>query len=307
MNTKCRKSKELLSRLERDACVIDFDNNSKIVLISDAHRGNGGYEDSLRPNENIYKAALRYYYNNGYTLIEVGDGDELWKNKNILGIEYNYNDIFNILNKFHEKKRLYLLYGNHDIVKSSSNFIPRQKKLYNNIGNNFPSKMIDLYSKVKFYECVILNYIPLCKNILVFHGHQVDTVNCEFWKISRFLVRYIWRFLEGIGGMKAPTNPSTNYDKGNKIDNILEKLAKKENRMIICGHTHNDKLPKPSEGLYFNDGCCVYPSAITAIEISYGNISLVRWKTEVDAKNSLYISKSVTGGPEKIESYLKDN
>ena len=271
MDIKCRKSKELLSRLEKEGCVIDFDDNSKIVFISDVHRGNGGYEDSLRLNENIYKAALRYYYNNGYTLIEIGDGDELWKNKNILNIAYNYKDVFKMLNKFNNKKRL------------------------------------DLYSKVKFYECAVLNYLPLNKNILAFHGHQVDTINCEFWKVSRFLVRYVWRFLEGVGGMKAPTSPATNYDKGDKIDKVLEKLAKKENRMIICGHTHNDKLPKPSEGLYCNDGCCVFPSAITTIEITNGKISLVKWKIEVDDQNSLYIKKSITAGPEKIDDYLKYN
>ena len=305
MDVKCKKSKKLISRLEKEGCMINFDDNSKIVLISDAHRGNGGYEDSLRLNENIYKAALKYYYNGGYTLIEIGDGDELWKNKNILNIAYNYNDVFKIFNKFYNKDRLYLLYGNHDIVKKSQEFIVKQKKLYNNIGDNFPAEMINLYSKIKFYECAVLNYRPLNKNLLAFHGHQVDTINCEFWKVSRFLVRYIWRFLEGVGGMKAPTSPASNYDKCDKIDKILERLAKKENRMIICGHTHNDRLPKASEGRYCNDGCCVFPSAITTIEITNGKISLVKWKLEVDENNRLYVSKSITGGPENISDYLE--
>ena len=39
MDIKCRKSKELLSRLEKEGCVIDFDDTSKIVFISDVHRG----------------------------------------------------------------------------------------------------------------------------------------------------------------------------------------------------------------------------------------------------------------------------
>lgn len=305
MDIKCRKSRELISRLESEGCIINFDDNSKIVCISDVHRGNGGYEDSLRLNENIYKAALNYYYNNDYTLIEIGDGDELWKNKNILSIAYNYDDVFKILGKFHKKNRLYLLYGNHDIIKSHSEFILKQKKVYNNMGDDFPCEMINLYSQIKFYECAVLKYLPLNKNILAFHGHQADTMNCEFWKMSRFLVRYLWRFMEGIGGMKPPTSPASNYDKGDKIDKILSKLSKKENKMIICGHTHNDKFPAPSEGLYFNDGCCVFPSAITSIEINNGEISLVKWKIEVDNKNSLYIKKSVTGGPEKISDYLK--
>ena len=304
MNIECKHSKELILRLEEEGCNIDFDDNSKIVFISDVHRGNGGYEDSLRLNENIYKAALKYYYNEDYTLVEIGDGDELWKNKNIINIAYNYDDVFYLLNKFYNKHRLYMIYGNHDIIKKNPQFIVKQKKVYNKIRDNFPCEMINLYSKIKFYECVVLKYKPLNKNILAFHGHQVDTLNCELWKISRFLVRHVWRFLEGVGGLKEPTSPASNYDKCGTIDKILEKIAKKENKMIVCGHTHNDRFPKPLEGLYFNDGCCVFPSAITAIEITHGKISLVKWKTEVDKNNSLYIDKFITSGPENISDYL---
>ena len=305
MDAKCKRSKELLAKLKKEGCKINFNDDSKIVFISDVHRGNGGNEDSLRMNNNIYKAALNYYYDNDYTLIELGDGDELWKNSNMLNIAYNYNDIFKILDKFHSKKRLYLLYGNHDMIKANPNFMLKQKKLYNNVGKNFPSGMIDLYSNMKFYECAVLNYEPLNKDILAFHGHQVDTINCQFWKMSRFLVRYLWRFLEGVGGMKAPTSPASYYDKGGKIDEVLDKLSKKEKNMIICGHTHNDRFPKPDEGLYFNDGCCVFPSSITTIEITGGKISLVMWRIEVDDEYSLYIKKFITAGPEKICDYLK--
>jgi hypothetical protein len=52
---------------------IDFNSNSKIVFISDCHRGDGSFKDSLLPNGNIYLTALRYYYNNNFTYIEIGD------------------------------------------------------------------------------------------------------------------------------------------------------------------------------------------------------------------------------------------
>ena len=148
-------------------------------------------------------------------------------------------------------------------------------------------------------------YIPAGKKILAFHGHQVDFMNCDLWRISRFLVRYIWRPMEGIAGFKEPVSPSSNYDKGTKIDMMLEKVAKKERKIIICGHTHNDIFPKVSEGLYFNDGCCVFPSSITTIEIKNGLISLVKWRIEVDNNNILFVKKNIIGGPEKIEKYFE--
>ncbi|WP_252229992.1 metallophosphoesterase [Clostridium sp. ZBS15] len=295
---------KFIKRISNDSPVLEFDKKSKIVLISDMHRGDGGNADSLRPNKNIYKAALGYYLKDDFNLIEIGDGDELWKNKNCIDIAYNYDDIFKILNKFNAKKRLYLLYGNHDMVKAKPNFIPKQEKLLAQIGYNFGKELVKLYNNIQFHEGLVLRYTPMNKDILVFHGHQVDFMNCELWKISRFLVRYVWRILEGFAGFKAPVSPANNYGKGSKIDEILEKTARKEKRMLICGHTHHDVFPEAGKGLYFNDGCCVFPSTITTIEIVEGQIYLIKWSVEVDEKNSLYIKRSIIGGPEKIEKYL---
>lgn len=304
MSEQCIKSKDFIKRILKTGKIIEFNDDSKIVLISDVHRGDGGYADSLRQNRNIYKAALGFYCENDYTLIELGDGDELWKNKDCLDIAYNYKDIFYMLNKFYEKNKLYLVFGNHDIVKSNPEFVKKQEKLFDDAGAGFGREMISLYSNIKFYEGIILRYMPSKEDIIAFHGHQVDLINCDMWKSSRFLVRYVWRFMEGIAGFKSPTSPANNYNKGTKIDNILARLARKEKKMIICGHTHNDIFPEPDEGLYFNDGCCVFPSAITCIEITNGEISLVKWEIEVGKKDILYINKNITGGPEKIQKYL---
>lgn len=295
---------KFIKRIIKESPVLEFDKSSNIVFISDMHRGDGGNADSLRPNKNIYKAALGYYFKRNFFLVEIGDGDELWKNKNCRDIAYNYKDIFKILNKFKEKRRLYLLYGNHDMVKSKQNFIIKQEKLLSEIGYGFGNELIQLYNNIKFYEGLILRYIPMNKDILVFHGHQVDFMNCELWKISRFLVRYIWRILEGFAGFKAPISPANNYGKGTKIDEVLEKLARKEKRMLICGHTHNDIFPDAGKGLYFNDGCCVFPASITTIEIINSEIYLIKWSIEIDDKNSLYIKRSIIEGPENIEKYL---
>ncbi|EKQ56250.1 MAG: hypothetical protein A370_02141 [Clostridium sp. Maddingley MBC34-26] len=304
MTEDCTKSRNFIKRIMKTAKIVEFDDTSKIVLISDAHRGDGGYADSLRQNRNIYKAALGFYNENGYTLIELGDGDELWKNNDCLDIAYNYKDIFAILNEFHYDNRLVLVFGNHDIVKSNPEFIKKQEQLFEETGKGFGREMINLYSNITFYEGAILRYMPMYGDIIAFHGHQVDLINCDMWRSSRFLVRYVWRFLEGVAGFKSPISPANNYDKGTKIDYILERVARREKKVLICGHTHNDIFPEPYEGLYFNDGCCVFPSAITCIEITKGEISLVKWEIEVDSKDVLYINKTITGGPERIGKYL---
>ena len=144
MRNNCSRSKNFIKRIEQFGADIEFDEKSKIVFISDVHRGDGGYPDSLRQNRNIYKAAINYYLRNDYTLIELGDGDELWKNKNLADIAYNYIDIFKILSEFNKKKKLYMIFGNHDMAKADKDFILKQEKIFKQIGRRFGKYLLNL-------------------------------------------------------------------------------------------------------------------------------------------------------------------
>lgn len=284
---------------------IDFDDNKKIVIISDIHRGDGTYADSFINNRNIYFATLSYYYNDNYTLVEAGDGDELWKNKNFSDIACNYRGIFKLLKKFNDEGRLCMLYGNHDSKKVSKEYINKQISMVSCINDKRSEEFISFVKNVDFKEGIILKYTPMNKEIFVTHGHQLDFINYNLCGLSKFLVRYVWRFLEGIAGFKAPTSPANSYKKGSSVDNKLEKWSEKYKKMLICGHTHKSRFPKEGEGLYFNDGCCVFPYSITTLEIEYGFIRLVKWATYVDDNFRLYIDRSIIGGPERLENYLK--
>ena len=294
-----------LLRVFNESERINFDRSSKIVIISDVHRGDGSYADSLMGNKNIYIAALNYYLREGYTLIEAGDGDELWKNKSFKDISYSYKDVFKIFNRFNKNKRLYLIYGNHDSKKKKNEYLDKQKRKLKKVDLKFGDDFIYLIDNISFKEGIVLKYEPLDKEILITHGHQLDFMNYECASISKFLVRYVWRFMEGIAGFKAPTSPANNYKKGGKIDQKLENWANLHSKMLICGHTHKSRFPKVGEGLYFNDGCCVLPYSISTIEISSGLIALVTWTMGVRRDNSIYIKRNIIGGPENIDEYLK--
>lgn len=296
--------KKALSDLLAKSDRVEIDDSSKIVIISDVHRGDGTYSDSLISNRNIYFAALRYYFDEGFTLIEAGDGDELWKNKNYIDIAYNYKGVFKMLNKFKMDNRLYMLYGNHDRCKCSKEFISKQIKKLKKVEEGFGSDFITLTENIEYKEGLVLKYMPENKEIFIFHGHQVDFWNYEFAFFSRFLVRYFWRFMEGIGGFKAPTSPASSYKKDGNMNKQLEEWASVNNKCIICGHTHKSRFKKPGEGLYFNDGCCVLPYSMTSIEISNGIISLVKWSTYIREDNSLYIVRNLVSESQKLQDYF---
>lgn len=281
-----------------------FDNENKIVFISDVHRGDGTFYDSLLSNRNIYKTALGYYFRQGFTYVEVGDGDELWKNKNFTDIAYAYENIFKILNKFKEKNRLYMIYGNHDIIKKRESFYSSQYRALRKCGSDYGQNFLKFIKDVKFYESLTFKYEEIGEKFLVTHGNQVDFMNSTGWMVNRFLVRYVWKFLNGIAGFKDPTSPAKSNTKGNKVDRQLERWAKNNSKMLLCGHTHNSRFPKQNEAPYFNDGCCVLPDSMTAIEIENGEISLIKWSVETQDTGVLWVRRKIIGGPEKINDYL---
>ena len=67
------------SRIERafeNAPVLPLNRCSRYVIISDCHRGCGTSNDNFLKNQNLYFTALNHYYAQGFTYIELGDGDE---------------------------------------------------------------------------------------------------------------------------------------------------------------------------------------------------------------------------------------
>ena len=293
-----------LDYLYDNALTIPFDDSSKLVFISDVHRGDGTYFDSLLPNANIYITALKYYLRNGFTYIEVGDGDELWKNKNFNEIAYTYEEVFKIFNKYRNKDRIYMIYGNHDIIKRNKKFKDIQEKSLRKIGADYGREFLNFIEDTEFYLGLNMLYTPLDEKFLVTHGNQMDFGNKELWIISRFLVRYIWKFMFGIAGFRDPSSSAKNKARRTRVDLELERWARDNGKMILCGHTHNSRFPGELEPPYFNDGCCILPYAMTSIEIESGDITLIKWSVDAQDSGVLWVKRKIIGGPRKISTFL---
>lgn len=285
-----------ISQVYEAAEQITFDDSSKIVMMSDCHRGDGSWADDFLKNQNLYFAALTHYYNNNYTYIEVGDGDELWENRSFFEIKQIHSNVFWLLSKFHNEGRLHMIYGNHDMVK-------KYKKFAGLNMHRYPDKPVrrhvPLFTNIKFHEGLVLKHETTGKKILLIHGHQVDCLNDRLWKLARFLVRYLWRPLNTLG-VNDPTRAAKNYYKKEAAEKRLIDWIIKEKNMLIAGHTHRPMFPKPDEPPYFNDGSCVHPRCITAIEIVEGGILLVKWNVKTKNDGTLFIGREVLAGPRKL-------
>lgn len=276
---------------------ISFDDSSRIILMSDCHRGDGSWADDFSKNENIYSAALNYYFENGYTYIELGDGDELWENRNFDRIVEAHIDVFKVLSNFHKEDRLYFIYGNHDIVKRNEKFVMKNLyKYFDELENIYKP----LFPNIKVYEGLVLKYKVTNDKILLTHGHQVDFLNYDLWRLARFLVRYLWRPLE-LFGANGLMRTAKNHKKKDLVAKRLSEWVVKEKHMLITGHNHRPMYPRLNEPPYFNSGSCVHPNCITGIEIADGKIMLIKWCTKTKDDGTLFIRRDILAGPRKIK------
>ena len=287
-----------LSKAFEEALRLPLNYCTKYVLISDCHRGTGTSNDNFLKNQNLYFAALQHYYHSGFCYIELGDGDELWENRSMEQIIEIHGNVFWLLSLFHEKKRLYMLYGNHDMIKKDIRYTEKNCTAYPCCcGNNAHWEGKSLLPDLKFYEGIILeNMVSLdAPDLYLTHGHQADFFNSALWKLSRFLVRYLWKPLEYYGVLD-PTSAAKNYTRKQKTEQRLRHWAKQENHILITGHTHRPSLSK-EDPFYYNCGSCVHPRCITCLEIEYMQISLVKWTLATRSDMSLYVTRELLAGP----------
>lgn len=297
------------SRLEKSfegALRLPLSYRSKYVLISDCHRGCGTSNDNFLKNQNLYYAALSYYYRTGYTYIELGDGDELWENRNMKQIIEAHSDVFSLLSCFHRQKRLYMLYGNHDIVKKHHKSALKGYGTYPcSCGNNPHLENQPLFPDITFYSGIILepDHSPDRTPVYLTHGHQADLLNSTLWPLSRFLVRYVWKPLERYGVLD-PTSAAKNYTHKKKTEQRLHHFAEQEGHILITGHTHRPVLSE-TDPYYYNSGSCVHPYCITCLEIERMQIRLVKWLLATRPDMSLYVTREVLAGPTELKSPQK--
>ena len=120
---------------------------TKLIVMSDMHRGDGTGSDDFAHNSLIYKCALDYYLREGFTYIELGDAEELWENKTFEQIYITHTSIYDRIREFHDpdpKKTRYIkIWGNHDIQWKDNADILR-----------------DIFPGLRIYEAVILSPPP---------------------------------------------------------------------------------------------------------------------------------------------------
>ena len=204
---------------------VDID-TGKFIIFSDHHRGRRDGADDFLNNEVTYLKALDYYLEQGFTLILLGDVEEFWENPFKIVIN-SYQEVLEKEGAFYEENRLIRIWGNHDEVWRAKNFLRKH--------------LGDTFTGIEAYECIKLNFHDQQQAIgtmLFVHGHQGTAASERFAGISRFFVRYGWRYIQKWFNIPLST-PSTNIRLKSELDLDMFSWATEQSKLVlVCGHTH---------------------------------------------------------------------
>lgn len=299
----------LLEQMCERTMDVRLSEDSRVVIFSDLHMGDGRTQDDFIGNSALFMAALNdYYFEEGYTLILNGDVEELHR-YSLHQIREKWGRLYDIFDRFLAEGRFYKIFGNHD------------SKLL-----SFPDQPL----RYPLYEAVKLVYGG--HTILVFHGHQLSFYYQKFNDLMGLVLRYVARPLR----LK---HYSVAHDKRKKyiIERRLYEFAREKGIAALIGHTHRplfesmskvdtlnweietllrkyqkikrEERPEVEEQIQelkreidrqeakkgkelslsrlysdativpcvFNSGCVMGKRGITGIEIDHGKIKLVHW------------------------------
>jgi predicted phosphodiesterase len=268
--------------------------NDRVIIFSDHHRGNGGGNDDFRHCNETYKNALRYYLDNDYRLILLGDVEELWENLQFSRIYNHYAATYALEKEFFNKNSAgnpYYIrcFGNHDYKYAFPDFVNPDLEAIAGLNG------IQVYEGIKMN--IISNETPVTE-IYLSHGHQGHYKRTL--GTTHSLAVAAFGLIQSVTGI--PTNRSYMLEPP-----LLKRMRKSTNAAylkwghqktipVIYGHTHeavfnskkihNGKLIDATDNSgvtissqnAFNTGCCSFINGeITGIEICDNSLKLILW------------------------------
>ncbi len=290
-----------------------------LIVFSDHHKGARSGADDFQASEPTYLSALDHYHAKGFTLVVLGDAEELWEER-ISAVLAAYPRVFQSEARFHPERMIRIL-GNHDDAWESPALV------HEHLGEIFP--------QITFFEGIVLAYKGDRRvgELFLTHGHQGTWLSDTLRFFGPLFLPY-FRLLQILTGV-GRTSPSNDACLRAEQDTRMYRWARRQkNLILVAGHTHRpiwsslthlemllwklqslrrlppgqqppdfdiqvrdlqnaislrqERYPPCSDTVktlpcYFNTGCCSFQDGdITGIEIEAGRMRLVKWARRVD-------------------------
>ena len=107
--------------------ILDLKKDTRIIVLSDQHRGAKNGADDFMKAEESYLKALEYYFQNKFLFISLGDNEELWENT-LAQVKKHNTITFESEKRFILQHRFFKVFGNHDLYWDNSPLASQQLK-----------------------------------------------------------------------------------------------------------------------------------------------------------------------------------
>lgn len=303
----------------------------KYIVFSDHHRGQRDGADDFRAGERTYLAALEHYLARGFTLIMLGDAEELWECRpsRVLAA---YENVARVERRFNEAGRYVRVFGNHD-------------------DRWMDEAQVEAYLVPRFGPLRVLEALRFgvsgpggtLGEILLVHGHQGTWGSDKNRRVSRWIVRNLWRPVQSLLRVGF-TTPAKDECLRERHDIAMYEWAASHPRLVlVAGHTHRpvwtsrthvqqleERLARLKQAgapanhvaaleqeialrrkkdrycedehkkrelnprpVYFNTGCCSFQDGnVTGIEIEADQIRLIKWEEKAGAVARLELASA---------------
>ena len=212
---------------EEGQTVLDI-NSARLIIFSDHHKGRRDDADDFRLCERAYNAALAYYERLGYTLVVLGDVEELWKEWPETVLK-EYQHTLALEQKFHQDRRYLRFWGNHDDAWRHADLV--KQRLAPALGD----------PPLKVYETLLLHVQDgeeELGRILLVHGHQGTFDSDRIAPLSKFAARYFWRPVQRLLKIRLNT-PAKDFVLRYAHESAMYSWSCEQQKMVlIAGHTH---------------------------------------------------------------------
>ncbi len=312
---RINKALDQALRQARSREKISLNADHRYVIFSDHHKGARDKADDFRFCEATYLAALDYYFDEGYTLIILGDAEELLE-QDITTVILAYENVLLSESRFHPDRHIRII-GNHDIWWQDDELVAQYLHPF------FPG--------LEYRQALIFEFVGdehTSGEVFLAHGHQ-GTLDSDIFGFLPPIVLPYYRGLQNFTGLGA-TSPSQDVCLRAAHDTLMYRWSRKQGKLIlVSGHTHRpvwssmthleklrwqlisllqmepadrpadyeqqiatllsdieyrqQKYPPCTDTIktrssYFNTGCCRFQDGdITGIELENGVMRLIKW------------------------------
>lgn len=328
--TKSHKTLNALyeKAMTQEIPILDLKKDSWIIF-SDLHRGARNRADDFVRCERAFNSALAYYFSLGHTLVLLGDVEELWE-ENPSSVMKAYRHSIELEAQFCKANRYIRIWGNHDDLWQYRSPVQRSLGPLLGHSMNIPEALLfrvvhgrEFLGNLFLFHGHQVDTLShewgsisrlfvrwIWRPFQRITGISLNTP-AEDWalRIKFDMAMYQWaetkeKLVVIAGHTHRPVFRSLSH--ADQIRMALEQKKVRDRKKQATLHAQLEWILTPEQGqlqelqkkpllrkpCYFNGGCCCYADGdITGIEITKGEIRLVRWPDPHGNPNPYVLAK----------------